>query len=98
MNRTLVIAAAILVAGAMIAGAILFVSTEGRSEEITTHSAPEALDYAEAGWRCEVPQRDGTYKPMGVSSLELWAMLENQAGQGELWADSRPARCTESSP
>ena len=94
MKRTLVIAAAILIAGAMAGGAILYVSIQGRPKVVETTSAQEAYEYASAGWRCEVPTDEGL-KPINSEVLKILAQGENGADMGDLWDADAPARCTE---
>ena len=97
MKRTLVIAAAIVIAGAMIGGAVLYVTARDSPEVIKTRSAQEVWEYASAGWRCEVPTDEGL-KPINLEVLKIFAGAEDAANSGDFWAHSaKLARCTEPS-
>jgi hypothetical protein len=103
MKSALLVSAAILLAGGMVAAAILYVHVESRPEVIETRSAQEAWEYADAGWHCAIPVGDDPdlvvtdegLKPSAASGLEPFARLENESDE-LLWASApRPARCTE---
>ena len=90
MTKTLVIAAAIVVAGALVGGAIVFVDLQNQPDVIQTTSAQDAWEYANGGWTCESSEG----KPMTVDSLELFARTENEANVSDLFMEN-PITCTE---
>ena len=98
MKRTLLIAGVVVIAGALIAGAVLYVSAQDNPEVVETRSAQEAWEYASAGWRCKVPTEEGL-RPINLEVLELFARAEKEAGSdARFWAGSAsPAHCTEPS-
>jgi hypothetical protein len=107
------IAAAIVLAALIVAGAIVLTRPSG-PEVFETDSAIEALDYAESGWYCEWSDH-GRYRPASgnvmqpgyepVSGLEFFANAERalRETKGEKTVlnmdEERPDfRCTREAP
>jgi hypothetical protein len=95
-GRTIAIVVAILLAGAMIAGAIAYVRERSQAGAVTTTSAQTAWEYTTKGWRCE----NDRGKPLNLDLLEGLARAEkalSDANNQPVFFERHPVTCTEPS-
>jgi hypothetical protein len=70
LSHTLIIAFAIILAGGLIAGAIIYVDQRNQPEVIETNNPEGAFDLAMSGYKCEAPiEPDGGYAPISIEML-----------------------------
>jgi hypothetical protein len=91
--------AAVIVIGAVLVSATIFLTRASGPEVFETEFAQEALSHVDTGWRCEAFTNDGTYEPVGTFVLEVTAKVEKetgsilQRGHKESWSEPN-YRCT----